>query len=259
MSTLELKNVPTHFRGAAHQIEAVRWLGKILIKTPAQERLKLTTPTSWINRKESDLEWLQRQISKPTLDKFTSLWRAEETVSTYESHLTHFSQLNNPILPYTSCNSSSHAMFTDYILRNKLDKPGLGNDIEFVKRVYSGNYGTFGRNNSVSWDIQIRVCKSFGVNSEYSNSGKQSLINEVTNRNSVAPTNFRHKGTISNPNGGHVVVIADYEAGKGFLIYDPYGFRMPNYTRQKEGEGIYWMTEQEFDARWQGLFTLFKR
>lgn len=254
MSIISLVDVKKYYKELPHQKEAVEFLGALLLKTPAKNRLHLIYKDSWVKLEDSELQWLQSQISNRTLEKFTALWRID-LIESVEDQLEHYSQINNPILPYTSCNSSSHAMFTDYCLETKAKKPGLNGDNEFVRRVYSGKYGTYGRNNSVSWDIQIRVVRSFGINARYSNKGKNALIYELTNQNMVAPTNFRHKGGLRNSYGGHVVVAADYDPKKGFLIYDPFGYRMPNYTKQEEGQGIYWMSDREFDARWQGLFT----
>jgi len=254
MSIISLLDVKKFYKGLPHQKEAVEYLGALLLKTPAKNRLHLIYKDSWITLEDKELSWLQNQISKVTLKKFTALWRAD-VIEPVEDQLEHYSQLDNLILPYTSCNSSSHAMFTDYCLENKANKTGLNGDNEYVKRVYSGRYGTYGRNNSMSWDVQIKVVRSFGIRARYSNKGKRSLIDEIVNKNMVAPCNFRHKGPMRRSSGGHVVCIADYNSKQGFLIYDPYGYRMPNYNHKSKNPGIYWMTEKEFNARWQGLYT----
>ena len=49
--------------------------------------------------------------------------------------------------------------------------------------------------------------------------------------------------------------MAQYDSNKGFLIYDPYGSRMPDYKNQTKDGGIYWMNEKEFNARWQFIWT----
>ena len=246
--TISLVDCKKYYKNLPHQRQAVEYLGELLFKTPAKKRLGLTTYVDWIDLDDSDLVWLQRQISPKTLNKFAAVWR-----NALGKKVDYFSQRDNKILPYTSCNSSSHAMFVDFILENVLGKPGLVGDDEYVRRVYSGKYGRYGKNNSVSWDIQVRVVRSFGIRARYNNKGKAALIYQITKRGLVAPTNFRHKGPAHRSYGGHVTLATDYDKKKGFLIYDPYGTRMPDY-RVKD-KGIYWMSEAEFNKRWQGLFT----
>ena len=249
---IKLTDCKKYYKQLPHQKAAVEYLGSLLLKTPAKKKLGLSKLDSWIKKSDEQLVWLQKQISARTLTKFAELWRADLVLSP-KKQIEYYSQRDNLILPYTSCNSSSHAMFVDFVLENILgDEDGLHNDNEYVKRVYSGKYGTYGRNNSVSWDIQIRVVKSFGIKAKYNNAGKKALIAELE-KGMVAPTNFRHKGSMYHSHGGHVVLAADYDPKKGFLLYDPFGNRMPDYRDTKSG--VYWMTNQEFDKRWQGLFT----
>jgi hypothetical protein len=248
-----LTDAKKYYKGLAHQIQAIEYLGDLLLTTSASEKLELKTNKDWIDLQDKDLEWLQKQVSFETLNKFGILYRGA-VVSSPSVQLKHYSQLNNYRNQYNSCNSSSHAMFVDYILRTH-NKPGLKTDDEYLQKVYSGKYGIYGTNSSVSWDVQINVVKSYGINCKYISGDKQGLIKQITELNLVAPLNFAHKGPITSPSGGHVVVAADYDKTKGFLIYDPYGYRMPDYVKQKEGEGIYWMTEKEFEARHQSIWT----
>jgi hypothetical protein len=247
MNLVSLVDCKKYYREEPHQKVAVKYLGSLLLNTPAGKRLQLYSDYCWLKLEPSKLEWLERQISSATLERFTRLWRTPQSRT-----IEYYSQRDNKILPYVSCNSSSHAMFVNYILENVLHKPGLGGDDEYVRRVYSGKYGTYGRNNSVSWNIQLNVVKSFGINARISNKGKLHLIRELE-KGLICPTNFRHKGSRGRSYGGHVVVAAAHDPQKGFLLYDPYGSRMPNYSSPLEG--VYWISHLEFNARWQGLFT----
>ena len=250
--TINLVDIKKYYKGLAHQTKAIIFLGDILLKTPAKKRLSLHSNTDWVKLADNKLEWLQRQISPHTLSKLAAIWRLDHTRS-IEEHAVLFSQRDNPIKPLVSCNSSAHAMFVDYVYRNKLGKSGLKTDDDYVRRVYSGKYGSYGSNNSVSWDVQINVVRSYGIKARYSNKGKKALIHELVKNDLVCPANFRHKGSMYNSYGGHVVLIVEYHPSKGFLIYDPFGERMPSY--KNKAKGIYWMSNKEFDLRWQGLFT----
>lgn len=250
-----LTDAKKYYKNLAHQIQAIEYLGDLLLDTPASSKLKLKASKDWINLEDKDLIWLQQQVSPETINKFGILYRGA-VVSIPSIQLKHYSQLNNYRNQYNSCNSSSHAMFVDYVLRVH-NKQGLKNDDEYLQKVYSGKYGVYGTNSSVSWDVQCNVVRSYGIKCKYISGNKVELIKNITELNLVAPANFAHKGSLQSTGGGHVVVLADYDKVKGFLIYDPYGKRMPDYTNQKEGEGIYWMSEKEFDIRHQGIWTQF--
>lgn len=254
LMTISFLDCKKYYKELPHQVEAVTYLGEILLKTPARARLGLSTPVSWINISDEHLIWLQRQISPKTINKFASLWRADKRAP-INKHINYFSQRDNKINWAISCNSSSHSMYTDFILR-KFGKPGLNTDDEFVRRVYSGKYGKYSRNNSASWDIVHRVCRSFGVYCKYSNRGKLALIQEIK-RNGISCTNIYHKGTGRRTRaGGHVICVVDYDKDKGFLFYDPWGSKPSNGYINKT-QGVYWMTNNEFSWRHQGIHTEF--
>ena len=248
-----LTDAKAYYKDLPHQKDAVNFLGELLLKTPAKHRLGLTAIQDWIHLNDSELQWLQRQVSKKTLAKFAIIYRGEVT-SNYKEQIERYSQLDNPIKPYTSCNSSSHAMYTNNILL-AAGKDGLDGDDGYVKKVYSGKYGTYRHNNSMSWDIQQRVVRSYGIKSKYISGDVNGLIKQVNEVNILTPTNFRHKGPARKSYGGHVVCVAQYDIKKGFLIYDPFGSRMPDYRDQTKDSGIYWMTRKEFNYRWQGIWS----
>lgn len=250
---IQLTDVKKYYKELPHQKRAIEFLGNLLLKTPAKDRLELDDNLEWITLEDSALQWLQRQIGNQTLETFAILYRGE-VQSNYKEQIEYYSQLDNKILPYTSCNSSAHAMFVNHVLI-KLGKPGLGGDDEYVKRVYSGKYGTYGRNNSVSWDIQQNVVRSFDIKSKYVSGDRAGFISQVNESNIITPTNFAHKGPTRSPYGGHVVCVAQYDVKKGYLLYDPYGTRMPDYKNQTRDGGIYWMSEREFNSRWQSIWT----
>ncbi len=248
--TINLLDVKKYYKEEPHQLEAVDFLGGLLLKTPAAEKLGLLVSTDFLELEDEELEWLQKQISKATLDKFATIWRKEFDFITP----TYFSQRDNSIKPYVTCNSSSHAMLVDYYLRAN-GKPGLNSDEKYLQRVFSGRYGRYGSNPSVSWDIQVNVCRSFGVLVKYSwDSKMDELIKEL--EKGVACVNIWHKGTNrSTRGGGHVILAVDYDPEKGVLVFDPFGTKCGNYAIK--GTGKYWISPEEWAWRWQGNRTIF--
>jgi hypothetical protein len=248
-----LTDAKKYYKQLPHQKEAVRYLGVLLLNTKAGQTLNLKEPYDWITKSDAELYWLGLQISEETINKFALLYRNKAVISPSELQIKYFSQRDNSIKPFVTCNSSSHAMFIDYYLR-KNGYEGLKSDEEVLKKVFSGKYGSYGTNPSVSWDIQIKVAISFNINCKYTNEGKSALI-KILNEGGICPLNIFHKGTSrSNRGGGHIIVALDYDKTRGFFIHDPYGCRPPTYNSL---EGKYWMSEKEFDWRFQGLFTKF--
>jgi hypothetical protein len=251
---ISLVNAKKYYKYLPHQIEAIEYLGKLLLSTPAAKTLQLINSLDWIRRNDTQLLWLELQLSKTTLEKFALLYRNSIISSSEELQVKYYSQRDNSIKPLVTCNSSSHAMFIDYYLR-KNNLKGLNTDNQVIDKVFSGKYGTYGSNSSVSWDVQVNVAKSFGINCKYSNKGKQSII-DILSKGGICPFNIYQKGTTKfNRGGGHVVVGVDYDKSKGFYIYDPYGSRPPSYSQPSQGK--YWMSEQEFNWRHGGIHTVF--
>lgn len=257
MYPIQLIDCKTFFKNLPHQIIAIDYLGELLLKTPAASKLHLINKQDWIKLNDVDLIWLQKQITLSTLSRFAVLYRSDSKSSLDSIKTKYFSQRDNKINWAVSCNSSSHAMYVDYFLRLN-GRPGLSNDDDFISRVYSNKYGSYGRNNSLSWDLVHRVCYSFGVHCKYVNFTKKLLIHSLLKDNYITCVNIFHKGlSRSSRSGGHVIVLADYLPDtKQFLVYDPWGSQ-PSNNYLNKSNGIYYMPESEFDWRWQGIYTEF--
>lgn len=78
MANILLINVKQFYSGLPHQKKAVDFLGNLLANTPAKNILGLDNPNDWIKMSDAKLEWLQRQISDKTLNKFVEIWRDEK-------------------------------------------------------------------------------------------------------------------------------------------------------------------------------------
>ena len=72
-----LTDAKKYYKELPHQNKAVEYLGNLLLKTPAKHRLGLEAIKDWIHLEDSALQWLQRQISKATLETFAILYRGE--------------------------------------------------------------------------------------------------------------------------------------------------------------------------------------
>lgn len=79
MPIISLVNIKKYYQGLPHQKKAVKFLGNLLLQTPAKDILKLGTAYSWIYLKDEHLIWLQKQISINTLEKVAEIWRSVDS------------------------------------------------------------------------------------------------------------------------------------------------------------------------------------
>lgn len=133
-----------------------------------------------------------------------------------------YPQTDNYTLPDTTCNSSACAMALEYLKPGSLK--GEKGDDEYLRKVLS-----MGR--SVDHTIQTKVLESYGVYSTWrTNLSFKDLDEELKNGRPVV-IGILHRGTLSNPKGGHIlVVIGKTEDGKSYVVNDPYGDLMDGYT-----------------------------
>lgn len=153
-----------------------------------------------------------------------------------------YPQTDNYTLPDTTCNSSACAMALEYLKPGSL-KGDKGDD-EYLHKVLS-----LGR--SVDHTVQTKVLESYGVYSTWrTNLSFNELDEELKNGRPVV-IGILHRGTLSNPKGGHIlVVIGKTEDGKSYVVNDPYGDLMDGYTTSAyNGKGALY-PKNVLEKRW---------
>jgi len=256
MNLVNLADVPKYYTREEHQVNAVTFLGEVLLDTPAKERLHLKTATDWIKLSSSDLDWLHKQISIETLTTFTRIWRhltaveAEEDKETQAGLVEYYeSQLDSPINKHVVCNSVSHWMM--YCSIKDVNKPVD----EYVRRVMRGEFGRgSAKNPSIYWDVHTKGLRAYDLQTRINSSGNFSKAIAQSEKGILTPTNICHRGHINNQRGGHVVCLAGMDGDK-IKIFDPYGEL--NYitgVSDLSKKGIYSVSKGNFLKRWQGVF-----
>lgn len=91
-----LINAKEFYTGSSSQKEAVEFLGQLLLNSPAKDRLNLKTKDDWINLSDEALEWLQRQISNITLNKFAYIYRGKKE----DKIITDWNDMSSPVSKY---------------------------------------------------------------------------------------------------------------------------------------------------------------
>ena len=137
--------------------------------------------------------------------------------------------LNVPFFPQTdnyrdanrTCNSSACAMCLEYFKPGTLTGP-KGDDA-YVQKV-------FAIGDTTDHLVQTRVLSSYGIKSSFSYSLTfNDLDRELAARRPVV-IGILHRGPLSAPTGGHMVVVIGKLPDGDYLVNDPYGSLNDNYT-----------------------------
>jgi hypothetical protein len=170
--------------------------------------------------------------------------------------------LNVPYFPQTdnyrdadrTCNSSSCAMCLEYFKPGTLK--GAKGDDAYIQKV-------FAIGDTTNHDVQTRVLKDYGVNSEFRyNLGFADLDRELSAGRPVA-IGILHRGTLSSPTGGHICVVIG-KKGEDYVVNDPYGSLNDGYTGPvtngkgavyKKSDLMYrWLTKGQDKTGWGRIF-----
>jgi hypothetical protein len=133
----------------------------------------------------------------------------------------YFPQTDNYRDAQRTCNSSSCAMCLEYLKPGTLKGP-KGDDT-YIQKVFAVG-------DTTDHAVQTRILKSYGVNSEFRyNLSFADLDRELAAGRPVC-IGILHRGTLSSPTGGHILVVIGKTASGDYVVNDPYGSLNDNYT-----------------------------
>jgi Peptidase_C39 like family len=158
------------------------------------------------------------------------------------TNTTYYSQRDNHVMPYRTCNSSSNAMYLDW-LRRATGRAALGGDDAYLDKVLT--YG-----DSPDHNAQTAALLAYGFNTKWLESGKVNDLSELLHVGIPVVVNILHHGTVEAPYGGHVIMLCGYNGENAeFLCQDPYGTLRSNY--QDANGRLSRISVSEFSSRWQ--------
>jgi hypothetical protein len=132
-----------------------------------------------------------------------------------------FPQTDNYRDANRTCNSSSCAMCLEYFKPGTLKGP-KGDD-DYVRKV-------FAIGDTTDHAVQTRVLAGYGIESSFSyHLSFADLDNELSNGRPVV-IGILHRGTLSAPTGGHMVVVVGKTPAGDYVVNDPYGSLNDGYT-----------------------------
>jgi hypothetical protein len=249
---LRLIDAAKYYKELDHQVAAYDWLqGKISSETMAEfAKIYSPAPTS----EESTSTGSPSAGSPSTGNAFVDAqlaslgkYSAKSGAPKLDLGTTYFSQRDNYTMGHRTCNSSSCAMYLDW-LRRATGKEGLKSDDEYLRTVL--NFG-----DTIYHENQTKALAKFGFDTVWRTDGSVPKLNALVDAGFPVVVNILHRGSIDSPRGGHVIVICDRRKSEGsYISQDPYGTLASGYT---DPNGRYApISQRSFAARWQGGYRV---
>ena len=139
------------------------------------------------------------------------------------------SVLDVPFYPQTdnytdadrTCNSSACAMVLEYLKPGTLQGP-KGDDA-YVKKV-------FAIGDTTDHVVQTRVLASYGIQSHFSYGLSFADLDRELSAGRPVVIGILHRGSLSAPTGGHMLVVRGKTPSGDYVVNDPYGSLNDGYT-----------------------------
>ena len=137
--------------------------------------------------------------------------------------------LDVPFFPQTdnyrdadrTCNSSACAMCLEYFKPGTLQ--GAKGDDAYVRKVFSIG-------DTTDHLVQTKVLASYGIKSSFSYSLTFADLDREIAADRPVVIGILHRGTLSRPTGGHMVVVIGKTPAGDYVVNDPYGSLNDGYT-----------------------------
>ena len=181
----------------------------------AVQILEDTLPGLFLNDNSEWVKVYRTSVSRPTSNILSVPW---------------FPQTDNFRDPNRTCNSSSCAMCLEYFKPGTLKGP-KGDD-EYIRKVFAVG-------DTTDHSVQTRVLQSYGVESEFRyNLSFEDLDRELSDGRPTC-IGILHRGSLSSPSGGHILVVIGRTPSGDYVVNDPYGSLNDRYTGPvTNGKGV---------------------
>lgn len=148
----------------------------------------------------------------------------------------YYSQLDNRVDPYRTCNSSSHCMAANFL------NPGLfASDCEYIGILYS-HYG-----DTIYHHNHTNLLADRGVKSEYRFNLDYEDLDQQLELGLPIPIGVLHRGHFMSPTGGHIIVVIGKCDRDIYLVHDPLGHSFEYDGRSGKAVPV---PKSSLDRRW---------
>jgi len=178
---------------------------------------------------EDESNWVRIYRSKPDKPKSNIL------------EVPFFPQTDNYRDANRTCNSSSCAMCLEYFKPGTLK--GSKGDDAYVQKV-------FAIGDTTDHLVQTKVLASYGIKSSFSYSLTFNDLDRELAAGRPVVIGILHRGSLSAPTGGHMVVVIGKTPAGDYVVNDPYGSLNDGYTGSvNNGKGAVYK-RSELSRRW---------
>lgn len=158
---------------------------------------------------------------------------------------TYYSQRDNYRDPLRTCNSSSNAMYLDW-LRRATGRPGLGGDDSYTRQVFT-------HGDTIYHENQTAALKDYGFSTKWNTDADRPFVDDLLQAGFPVVCNILHRGTTDAPRGGHIIMLVA-DKGSFYVAQDPYGTLDSGYTEEDGRHSR--ISFVDFEARWQGGYRI---
>jgi hypothetical protein len=152
-----------------------------------------------------------------------------------------FPQTDNYRDAQRTCNSSSCAMCLEYFKPGTLVGP-KGDDA-YIRKVFSVG-------DTTDHSVQTRTLQSYGIKSEFRYNLTFTDLDRELSAGRPVCIGILHRGPLSSPTGGHILVVIGKTPSGDYVVNDPYGSLNDGYTGPvSNGRGAVYK-RSELSRRW---------
>ena len=215
LSAEAFRNFFTYYKGQKNQIEAVEILRQLVLEVDG-------------SLMEPDAPWILKYRARSPRPPSARL------------NVSYQSQLDNEIGPHRTCFSSSVAMAVMFHLPEQFKS-----DEDYIS--IRQRFG-----DSTDPIAHLHAVRSIGLKCEYSQGMSSADLEDLIDEGVPVPCGWLHKGTLSNPSGGHWSCCIGYDSDS-FLHMDPYGVcnQTTGQYGAKDGSNVRYSRSQWANQRWQ--------
>ena len=153
----------------------------------------------------------------------------------------YYPQTDNYTNAERTCNSSACAMCLEYFKPGTLK--GAQGDDAYIRKV-------FAIGDTTDHGVQTQVLANYGIQSSFSYNLSFADLDKSLNTEKPVVIGILHRGSLSYPTGGHMVVVIGKTQSGDYVINDPYGSLNDGYTGDVyNGKGAIYK-KSDLSARW---------
>ena len=173
------------------------------------------------------VEQLEKDLADSPLIEDTSNWvriyrsKPDKPKTSSVLNVPFYPQTDNYRDPNRTCNSSSCAMCLEYFKPGTLK--GAKGDDSYIQKV-------FAIGDTTDHSVQTKVLASYGIKSNFSYSLTFDDLDRELAAGRPVVIGILHRGPLSRPTGGHMVVVIGKTSSGDYVVNDPYGSLNDGYT-----------------------------